>query len=229
MENKEIRNWLEEHAEAKLRDFSSALVPGARPMYGVRLPLLRAYARELAKREDWRAWIEGASDDTVEETLLQGLVIGYARMEADEAYSRLAAYVTKIDNWMLCDSPCCSFTFVRRDRERTWRFLQPYLASREEFPLRFGVVMLLDHFLTDAYINKVLECLDGLRPEGYYARMGVAWALSVCFVKYPRQTMPFLERSRLDDETFNLAVRKILESRRTPEESRLMIRSLKRL
>lgn len=227
MENADIKQWLSEHSDEKLREFSQTLVPGPCPMYGVRIPLLRAFSRKLL-REDWRAWLEQASDDTLEEILLQGFVVGYARMDESEAYSRMETYARKISNWMLCDSPCCSFMFVRKDRRRAWAFLQPYLDSEEEFQQRFGTVMLMDHFLTDDYINKVLERLEGAQPKGYYAAMAMAWALSVCFVKYPVQTLSVLRSDKLDKEVYNMAMRKLKESCRIPDEFRPAVRALRR-
>lgn len=227
MTNEEIKQWLVERSEPALARFSAALIPGARNLLGVRLPALRALAADIA-RGDWRAYLETAASDSMEEVMLQGFVIGAARMPMEEALQRMARYAAGIDNWSLCDSPATSFRFVRKDRARAWQFLQPYLDSPREFDLRFGVVMLLAHFVTDEYIDRVLERLDGLRPTAYYARMGVAWALSVCFVKYPEKTMPWLQQSVLDADTYNKTLRKILESARTPAVYRPLIRTMKR-
>jgi len=227
MTNEEIKRFLAEHRDVRYAEFSAALVPGARNLLGVRLPVLRGLAKEIV-HGDWRSWWDTASDDSMEEVMLQGFVIGMARMPLEEALRRMAVYAAKITNWSLCDSPACGFKFVRKDRERAWAFLQPYLDARAEYELRFGVVMLLAHFVTDEYIDRVLERLCGMCPEAYYARMGVAWALSVCFVKYPEKTLAALRRSVLDKDTFNKTLQKIRESRRTPDVYRPLIRALKR-
>lgn len=151
-------------------------------MVGVRLPVLRALAKEIAKG-DWRTYLEEAVDDTFEEVMLQGYVTGAARMPFEEQMERMAAYVCKINDWALCDSPCSGFKFVRKHREEVWAFLQPYLYSGEVFSQRFAVVMLLAHFVTDDFIDRVLEACAAVRPSGYYASMAVAWAVSVCFAK----------------------------------------------
>lgn len=56
---KEIRDKIMPYAETEYRDFSAALVPGAKPLLGVRLPKLRAIAKELAKG-DWRREVDSA-------------------------------------------------------------------------------------------------------------------------------------------------------------------------
>lgn len=227
MDNEEIKAFLQAHADAKYAAFNGKLIPGAKPVVGVRIPVLRALAKELAKA-DWRGWLDHAADDTFEEVMLQGLVTGAAKMPFAEQLERMAAYAGKISDWALCDCPCTSFKFVRRHREEVWTFLQPYLHSGEEFPQRFAVVMLLAHFVTDDFIGRVLEVCAGLRPAGYYDMMGVAWAVSVCYVKYPEHTLPLLESGRLDPETQNRAIGKILDSFRVNDEDKRRARALRR-
>ena len=131
----EIKDFLAAHADARYAAFVTSLMPGARPVVGVRLPVLRALAKEIAKG-DWRTYLEEAVDDTFEEVMLQGYVTGAARMPFEEQMDRMTAYVRKINDWALCDSPCSGFKFVRKHREEVWAFLQPYLYSGEVFSQR---------------------------------------------------------------------------------------------
>ena len=109
-----------------------------------------------------------------------------------------------------------------------WDFIQPYLISGREFEIRFAVIMMLAHFIDDDHIDRVIASLDGIRHEGYYVRMGAAWAVSVCYVKYPEKTMRYLKNSNLDDFTYNKSLQKILESYRVDQESKAVIRNMKR-
>lgn len=101
----EIKDFLAVHADARYAAFVTSLMPGTRPVVGVRLPVLRALAKEIAKG-DWRTYLEEAVDDTFEEVMLQGYVTGVARMPFEEQMERMATYVRKINDWALCDSPC---------------------------------------------------------------------------------------------------------------------------
>ncbi len=226
MTRQEIKDFLAAHADARYASFSASLSSAAHRRAGVRLPVLRALAREIA-RGDWRAYLAEAADDTFEEVMLQGYVTGEARMPSEEQLRRVAAYVRKIDDWALCDSPCAGFKFVRKCREEAWEFLQPYLYGGGEFPQRFAVVMLLSHFVTDDFADRVLEACAAVRPEGYYASMAVAWAVSECFARYPEKTRPLLAGGRLDDETRNKAVRKIADSFRVAERDKAWARALR--
>ena len=100
MTNKEIRSRLESMAETKYKEFSQALIPGCRPMLGVRIPALRTFAKELAK-DDWKTYLDNAVDDSFEEVNLQGFVTGYAKADYDTIVPYVKKYVAKINDWSL--------------------------------------------------------------------------------------------------------------------------------
>jgi len=226
MQNK-IRDRLIELADEKYREFHSKLVPGTDNILGVRLPHLRKLAQELVK-SDWQTYIATAQDDYNEEIMLQGLVIGYVKGDISEILSYVANFVPKINNWGICDSFCNSLKITKKHKLLVWEFLQPYLLSREEFQLRFGIIMLLSFYIEDEYIDRVLILLDGAKHEGYYVKMAVAWTISICFVKFPQKTFSYLQENTLDDFTYNKALQKITESLRVSQESKTMIRNMKR-
>lgn len=140
-----IRTRLIALADEEYRQFHSKLVPGADNILGVRLPRLRELAKQLAKG-DWRGYLATAPADYYEEVMLQGLVIGYAKADIDELLHYVTAFVPKITNWGICDSFCSSLKLTKKHKAQVWDFLQPYLQSRQEFELRFGIVMLLDFY-----------------------------------------------------------------------------------
>lgn len=226
--DRDIRRALEALADEAYRKFASSLIPNADHLLGVRLPELRRLAKSIARNDDWRAFLRHADNRYFEETMLQGMVIGYARADVEELLRHVAAFVPRIDNWSVCDSFCAGLKFAKAHRRRVWDFLQPYLASDREFEVRFGVVMLLTYFVDDEYIDRVLEWCGRIRHDGYYAKMAVAWAISVCFVHDPERTMAWLEESALDDFTHNMAIRKTIESRRVDADARNRLRGMMR-
>lgn len=226
-EYQELAERLRKLADPAFKAFHQKLVPGEEHLLGVRLPVLRKVAKELA-REDWRGYLAAAKTGTYEETMLQGLVLGYVKVPADELYEQLAAFVPKIANWAICDSCCAGFKFLQKDRERTLEFLAPYLASQKEFETRFAVVVLMDYFVDEQHLRYLFSQFERLAGRQYYVRMAVAWAISVCFVKFPDETMRYLRESRLDADTYNKALRKIVESDRVDGKAKTVIRSMKR-
>ena len=216
-----------EMADEEYRKFSSSLIPNVDNILGVRLPELRKLAKNIAKG-DWRTYLAQADNRYFEETMLQGLVIGYAKTDIEERLRYVADFVPRIDNWSVCDSFCTGLKFTKNHRSLMWDFLQPYLSSDKEYEIRFGVVMLLLYFVEDEYIERGLQWMDRIRHEGYYVKMAVAWAISVCYVKYPEPTMAFLKNNTLDDFTYNKALQKIIESLRVDSGTKHVLRSMKR-
>ncbi len=160
----EIRDQIAQYAEPEYRDFSAALVPGAKPLLGVRLPKLRAIAKDIAKG-DWRSEVDSAQDACAdvyfEETMLRGMIIGYGTAKKDTAQEEgiryLAQFVPMIDDWSVCDSFCNSFTFANRHRDAVWEAIQGYLYSDKEFEVRVALILLLSQYLKYDRENKKLS------------------------------------------------------------------------
>ncbi|MNI24734.1 DNA alkylation repair enzyme [compost metagenome] len=222
-----IKEQLVEMVDEEYRKFAAALIPTINNVMGVRLPELRKLAKQLAKG-DWRTYLEHAEDEYFEEVMLQGMVIGYVQTDVDEILQYTADFIPKIDNWSVCDSFCIGLKFTKANKEQVWDFIQPYLRSTQEYDIRFGVVMLLDFYIEQDYINRVLQELDRIQHEGYYVKMAVAWAVSICYVKLPESTMSYLTSNSLDDFTYNKALQKITESYRVDQDTKKWIRSMKR-
>ena len=157
--------------------------------------------------------------------MAQGVWLGCARMGRNGLFAGWAAFVPHIEDWAVCDVTCGGLRAVGKCREQAAGFLTPYLSAPRELDVRFGVVMLMDHFIDEAYIDRVLEWLAGVRHESYYVKMGVAWALSVCFIKFPRRTAVLLESGRLDEQTLRMAAQKLLDSNRVGAEVKAAIRT----
>lgn len=229
-----IRKQLVEMADEKYRKFMSSLTPGKENILGVRIPLLRKLANKILK-DDWKSFLINASDTYMEELILQGLVICGCSVSPKEKLDMVAAFVPKIDCWPVCDTFCSSLKLADRNadtysfpnREMVWFFLQPYFKSEREYDVRFAVVMLL-HYISPEYAPLVFDIIDNIKHDGYYARMAVAWVLSMYYVAYPKITIEYLKNNNLDDFTYNKTLQKIIESNRLDKANKDLIRSLKR-
>ena len=220
-----LREQLLELTEPKYMKFTSALMPGVENVLGIRLPVLRSIAKEIAAG-DWRAYLAEAEDFYFEERMLQGLVIGCARCTPAEKLEHVARFVPKIDNWAVCD--CFCWRLKAAERQPMWEFIQPYFRSEAEYDVRFAVVTGLGNFVDGEHLEALLQLLDSVRHEAYYARMAVAWAVSVCYIKFPQRTHEWLGSCSLDDWTFNKSLQKIIESLRVSDTDKQAIRAMKR-
>ena len=226
-----VREHLLELAERGNRKFTESLHPGVEHILGIRVPDLRQLAKRIAKA-DWETCLEDVGDDYLEERMLQGLVLGYIKPDEDiETYlHRVTKFVWIIRSWSECDTFkfAGGKTYFLKHETRFWEYLKEWLKSSGEYEVRFGVVRMMEHFIDEAHIEELFTCFEGICHEGYYVKMAVAWALSVCFVRFPERTMAYLERSCLDNDTYNKALRKIIESDRVPAEAKEWARKMKR-
>ncbi|RXI51405.1 DNA alkylation repair protein [Clostridium tetani] len=225
--NKKIRREIFELIDEDYKKFSSSLLPNIDNILGVRLPELRKLAKKVAK-DDWRKFIDTADNQYFEQIMLQGMVLGYIKINIEEILLYVAEFIPKIDNWSVCDSFCGGLKFTKNNMEQVWNFIQPFLSSKKEYEVRFAVVMLLDFYINDEYIDKVLKLLDNVNHPGYYAKMAVAWAVSICYIKFPEKTMDYLKNNNLDDFTYNKSLQKICESLRVDKETKKIIKAMRR-
>jgi len=219
LSRREILAELESLSDSKYQKFTSSLLPGTASIMGVRIPDLRAMARRLADN-NWKSALKDLSDDTFEEKLLQGLIIGYAKANADEILSELEIFVPKIDNWSVCDSTVTTLKIAKKYPGTFFSFAKECIDDGREFFIRFGVDMMIFHFIDENHISSVLSILNEIQSDDYYAKMAVAWAVSLCYVKFPNITDKWLLETSLDDWTFNKSIQKIKESYRVSKEDK---------
>lgn len=218
-----IRTLLEEMAEPEYAKFSASLLGREAVVLGVRLPKLRVFAKKVAQT-DGMEYLERATEDarSMEELMLYGMVVGCMKEGLETLFPYIERYVAQIDNWSLCDSFCSGLKQTKREPELMWNFLQPYLRSEREFDVRFGVVMLMDYYVMPECIDELLRIFDEISHEGYYVKMAVAWALSVCLAKEWEKSFAYMRSpgNRLDEFTFRKTVQKCRESFRLTKEQK---------
>lgn len=227
-----------------------AVSGSAERILGVRLPALRKTAAQLA-RQDWTGNLEAlesaGQEAAFEEIMLRGFLIGEAKIapespkaegngeerpsreiSLEEAFALIRGFLPCIDNWSLCDSFCAGLKFAGKHREAVWEFLQPFFSSPQEYEARFGAVMALDYFVREEWLDRVLGRLERVEHGGYYVKMAVAWAVSVCYVRFPARTEEWMQTCALDGDTFRRAVQKIRESRRVSPEEKERLKGMSR-
>lgn len=209
-------------------------LPGRR-ILGLHLPEMKQVAKELAKLPDAstiiHAFEEGHAKDrfglTYEETLIWGLTINALKCPLDERFQLLRTYIPVLDNWAVCDSFCCNAKWAIKVPSQTlWEFLLPYFQSKQEFEVRFAIVMAMCYLLKGEWLTFVFQELEKINLPSihseylslhtpYYVRMGIAWLLATSLAKYPDETRDFVNTSTLTEDVKKLYARKARESFRT--------------
>ncbi len=228
---KHIESELNKYTEIKYQKFSSSLIPGVNNILGIRIPNLRKIAKNIASG-DWQKFLCDYKEEYMEETMLKGLVITLLEEDLNFMLDVISNFIPKINNWAVCDTFSMGLKCFAKNKKETFDFLMPYLNSDKEYEMRFGVVMLLAHFIDAQYIDRVLKILYTLNPKKYcdyyYVKMAIAWAISVCYVKFPDKTFEYIENNTLDNFTHNKSISKIIESYRVSKEDKARLKLLKR-
>lgn len=226
------KNQIEEDlinlSDSEYKSFHTKLSPEAGDILGVRVPKIRNYAKEILDEDDWQETLNNIGNKYNEEKMLRGILIGKSKMEYDTKIKYLIEFIPKIDSWSSCDITCASLKFVRNNQEKIWDFLKQYTKSSEEFVLRFILVMYLDYFVTDKYVDDVIKTINNIKAEKYYTQMAMAWLISEIFIKYPEKAKTFLKSNNknIDKFTYNKAIQKIKESYRVSAEDKKMLKKL---
>ena len=223
-----ILERLYKEANKDYQAFSKKIMPDADEMLGVRMPVLHKIAKEIYKNENWQKFLRQKNCQFWEELMLQAMVIGEIKAEPEEILEYIRDFVPRINGWGICDGFCAGLKFTKNNQELVWNFIQPYFNSQKEYEKRFAFVMMLNYFLTDKYIDKCIDYIDKFKDNRYYAKMAAAWALSICYIKYPEKTLKYLKKSNLDKWTFNKGIQKICESLRIDKETKNYLKTLKK-
>lgn len=228
MNNEEIRKKLIELSDAKYKEFSAGLCPGVNiEMLGVRIPKIRKLAKEIVK-DNPEEYLKNPQEKYFEELMLQALVIANLKIDLEKKKEYIISFVPKINSWAICDSFCVDLKDADKNPEFFWKIISKYFKSNKEYELRFAVVMLLDHYVKEEYIDKIFKVVDNIKNEEYYVEMGIAWLVAEMYIKFPKQTMEYLKNCKLNKFTYNKALQKARESYRVSKEEKEILNKMKK-
>lgn len=221
-----IREKIFSLADEKYKEFHSGLCPNTNNIIGVRVPILRNYAKELVK-DGFDKNYNKIKTDYYEEIMLKGMMIGIEKMDIETKLSYIEDFIPYIDNWAICDVFVAGLKI--KEKEKFYNFIKKYLENdKTEFEIRFGLVSLLDYFIEEEHIKEIFEFADKIKKEEYYIEMAIAWLISICYIKFPKETKQYLKCNKLSDFAYNKSIQKIIESRRISEEEKNKLRKMKR-
>ena len=223
--NKEVEEFLLSNQDIKYRDFQKKLGLGNQNIIGVRIPLVRKYAKSLLKNNKYIDYINNPSNNYFEETLLEGFLIAGSKLSLNDKFNYLDKYIYKIDNWATCDTFCSSFNLKDDELDKMFNYLLKYKKSKDEFVLRFCVVMMLDHYLIDEYIDRVLLFIKDIYNGKYYIDMAIGWLLSFVYIKYREKFDYFIKNSDLSLDIRKITYRKILDSKKVSSSDKEILKT----
>ena len=212
--------------DLKYHDMQIKIIPTVEPesVIGVRTPELKSIAKDILKDGNYKGFLEELPHRYFEENQLQAFIISGIK-DLNECMEGLETFLPYVDNWATCDQ--MSPKIFRKHKDLLLTHIIEWIDSEKTYTVRFGVGMLMEHFLDDDFDPLYPELVAKLRSEEYYVNMMIAWYFATALAKQYESILPFIEEKRLDDWTHNKAIQKSLESRRITEEQKLYLKSLK--
>lgn len=212
--------------DAEYAQFQAKLTPGipAESFIGVRVPVLRKFAKEYLKNPNCEEFLNTLPHKYYDENMLHGLLISEIK-DYDRCIQLTDRFLPFVDNWAVCD--IMSPKVFRKNRISLLEKIREWSRSSHTYTCRFGLEMLMSHFLDEEFKPEYLDIPLAARSEEYYVRMMVAWFIATALAKQWNATVPIIENRLLALWTHNKSIQKACESYRITQEQKEYLKSLK--
>ncbi len=214
--------------DTKYKEFTINLCPKTNNIIGVRMPILRNYAKELVKKYPYDMLLNNIDSQYHEEIIIKGMIICLYQGNFSKAKKYIEDYIPLISNWAICDTFCLGLKNLVTDLTEVRIFILQYKHSTKEFELRFMLVMLLNYYTEEEYLEDNFKIFDEVTTNHYYTQMALAWAISISLIKFFDQTISYLKKCKLDNFVFNKAISKACDSYQLNSKQKDFLRTMKR-
>ena len=221
-----IREELFKYQDIGYRDFQKKLIPTVYQdnVIGVRTPVLRKYAKKILKENNYKNFLESLPHKYFDENQLQAFIISEIK-DFDECISYINSFLPYIDNWATCDQ--MSPKIFKKYHKELLKYIKIWIESKETYTIRFGIGMLMVHFLDEDFNPKYLEMVSKIKSNEYYVNMMISWYFATALAKHYKETIYYLEDNKLDKWTHNKTIQKAIESLRITNDKKEYLKSLK--
>lgn len=218
---------LSELSDSKYADFQAKLTPTVDRKYflGVRVPNVRKLAKSIYQEGGYDSFLSDLPHKYYDENMLHGMILSEFK-DYEKCIKEVDKFLPYVDNWAVCDtmSPKC---FKKNKAKLIDKIIQ-WSSSDKVYTSRFGVEMLMSHFLDEDFKPEYLEIPAKVHLEDYYSKMMVAWFYATALAKQWDDTIGYLEKGKLEVWTHNKTIQKARESFRISDNQKTYLNTLKR-
>ena len=211
---KEFIKYLKSLSDTKYKKFHSKIVNTKLEIIGIRVPIIRNIAKNISKTnvEEYFKLVE---NNYYEEIMIHGLVLA----NSDLLDKYFIDFIDRIDNWAICDSFVSNLKIINKKQGKYWIYTNSLIDLNNEFRTRVAIVIMLNYYLNDDYIDRVLYIVSNIKTNYYYINMSISWLLSVAIIKYPDKVIELFKQNKLSKFVQNKAISKIKDSYRISKET----------
>ena len=223
---KDIIDKLFKLQDKKYRDFQVKLIPTVSPddIIGVRTPELKKLAKELVKNSNI-SFLDNLPHKYFDENQLHAFIISELK-NYDECINYINKFLPYVNNWATCDQ--MSPKIFKKNRDKLINEIKIWINSKDEYTTRFGISMLMHHFLDSNFKQEYLKLVSNIKSDKYYVNMMIAWYFATALAKQYESAIIYLEDNKLDTWVLNKAIQKAIESYRITDDKKEYLRSLKK-
>ena len=223
----DIRKELKKLQDKGYQKMQVTIIPtvDADSIIGVRTPALRQMAKELSKREDISSFLSDVPHKYFEENQLHAFILSGMK-DAESCIKLVDEFLPFVDNWATCDQ--MSPKVFKKNKQLLLEYVDKWIKSDHTYVKRFAIGMLMEHFLDEDFKTSYLTKVSKIRSEEYYLNMMIAWYFATALAKQYEDTLPFIEKQKLDKWTHNKSIQKAVESYRITPEQKEYLKTLKR-
>ena len=220
-----IQNYLLSRTDQKYRDFTLPLIPNVdeKTFIGVRLPVLRKYAKELNEQERIE-FMNSLPHFYHEENILHAFILSNIK-DYDMFIHYVDIFLPYITNWSVCDTICNKY--LVKYKERLIIEIYKWLKNDEIYRVRYSVKCLMNYYLGDDHKDEYIEHVKQVKLDDYYVRMMIAWYLATGLAKNYDSFIKVIENKEFDVFTHNKTIQKAIESFRVSDEHKQYLKTLK--
>ena len=212
--------------DKKYAAFQAKLIPNIDPgsVIGVRTPELRALAKRLYRETDTSEFLNTLPHRYFDENQLHAFLLSEEKA-FEKCIGAVEKFLPYIDNWATCDQ--LSPKVFRKHKEELLVHIRNWIVSDKTYTIRFGIGMLMQHYLDESFDPEYPSLAASVRSEEYYVNMMIAWYFATALAKQYDAVLPYIEEQKLEKWTHNKAIQKCVESRRISEEQKEYLKSLR--
>ena len=208
------------------RDFQSKLIPTipVETIIGVRIPAIRKLTKEYGKDPESVEFLKQLPHTYYDENILHALLVAEIK-DYEACVKEVERFLPYVDNWAVCD--IFSPKVFRKNKDKLIDKIIEWTASSHPYICRFGIEMLMTHFLDEDFRVEYLEIPAAVHFGEYYVNMMIAWFYATALAKKWDATIGYIEDQRLDTWTHNKTIQKARESYRITPEQKEYLKTLK--
>lgn len=213
--------------DKKYAEFHSKLVPTVKKetIIGVRVPILRKLAKELAKNGQTGDFLKTLPHNFYDENMLHAIMISNIK-DYGLCIEKIKEFLPYVDNWAVCD--CMSPKVFKTHKSELLTEIKKWIKSKDIYTCRYGLGMLMRYFLDEDFKTEHIVLAASVKSKEYYINMMIAWFFATALAKQWDTAIEYLENMRLDKWVHNKTISKACESYRISDDKKKYLKTLKR-